>query len=92
MGFCAFNLALLRIVSMMLDTSGDGLHKRGYRRLRHEAPIKETVGRPAEGVTFPVQRRAWANYCGPGAIPIEAALQAWSCSGLNRSFASEKYR
>ena len=82
-------------VSMMVDTSGDGLHKRGYRPLRHEAPIKETLAAamlylsrfrydPDEALLDP--------FCGSGTIPIEAALMASNTApGLNRAFAAERW-
>ncbi len=80
-------------VSIMLDTSGEGLHKRGYRRDATEAPIKETLAaamadlshvRPFSTVIDP--------FCGSGTILIESALKAMNIApGIRRSFAAEKW-
>ena len=80
-------------VSIMLDTSGEGLHKRGYRREATEAPIKETLAaamadlshvRPFSTVIDP--------FCGSGTILIESAMKALNIApGLRRSFAAEKW-
>ncbi len=80
-------------VSVMLDTSGAGLHKRGYRAQSNEAPIKETLAaamaelsgvRPHHFVTDPM--------CGSGTILIESAMKAMKLApGLNRSFAAERW-
>lgn len=80
-------------VSILLDTSGSGLHKRGYRAQSNEAPIKETLAaamaelagvRPSHYVVDPM--------CGSGTILIEAAMKALRIApGLNRSFAAERW-
>ena len=80
-------------VSILLDTSGAGLHKRGYRADSNEAPIKETLAaamaelarvRPNHFVTDPM--------CGSGTILIEAAMKAKNIApGLKRYFACEKW-
>lgn len=83
-------------VSLMVDTSGDGLHKRGYRPLRHEAPIKETL---AAAMLFLSryglagdQEALYDPFCGSGTIPIEAALiSSRTAPGLNRAFAGESW-
>lgn len=81
------------LCTIMLDTSGDGLHKRGYRPLQHEAPIRETL---AAGICdfariFPDSRAA-DPFCGSGTLLIEAALRARNIApGLNRAFAGEEY-
>lgn len=81
------------IVSLMIDTSGDGLHKRGYRPLTHEAPIRETL---ASGMItlsryVPFGAEALADpFCGSGTILIEAAMLAMNIApGKNRHFAYE---
>lgn len=80
-------------VRMMIDTSGNGLHKRGYRPLTHEAPIRETLA--AGMVTLahykPFGYEAMVDpFCGSGTILIEAALLACNCApGRNRHFAYE---
>ncbi|MBQ8133740.1 MAG: class I SAM-dependent RNA methyltransferase [Clostridia bacterium] len=80
-------------VSIMLDTSGEGLHKRGYRKEATEAPIKETLAaamadlshvRPFSTVIDP--------FCGSGTILIESAMKALNIApGLRRSFAAENW-
>jgi len=81
------------VCTVMLDSSGDGLHKRGYRPLTHEAPIKETL---AAGIAdfarvFPESEVA-DPFCGSGTLVIEAALRARNIApGLDRPFAAESY-
>ncbi len=80
-------------VSLLLDTSGLSLHKRGYRKESNDAPISETLAaamvelsrvRKDHFVTDPM--------CGSGTIVIEAALKALGIApGINRSFASESW-
>lgn len=80
-------------VSIMLDTSGEGLHKRGYRADSNDAPIKETLAaamvdlarvRPNHFVVDPM--------CGSGTILIESAMKALRIApGLNRAFAADKW-
>jgi putative N6-adenine-specific DNA methylase len=76
-----------------LDTSGAGLHKRGYRAETGEAPLKETL---AAGIVLLSKwdpSRPFADpLCGSGTIPIEAALIASNAApGLSRSFAAEEW-
>ena len=72
-------------VSIMIDTSGAGLHKRGYRANSAEAPIKETL---AAAMVHLARVRSDANFidpfCGSGTILIEAALYAVSYTHLFR--------
>ncbi|MCY6960030.1 THUMP domain-containing class I SAM-dependent RNA methyltransferase [Clostridium brassicae] len=80
-------------VTVLLDTSGDALHKRGYREVGSEAPLKETL---AAALVILSQWRYDRNFidpfCGSGTIPIEAALIAKNIApGLNRSFACEEW-
>jgi putative N6-adenine-specific DNA methylase len=80
--------------AFMLDTSGEGLYKRGYRKGTNEAPLRETlasamaaISRPRYDVLF------WDPLCGSGTIPIEAALRlSHTAPGLFRTFSSEQYR
>ena len=76
------------MVTVSLDTSGDGLHRRGYRGLVGEAPLKETLA--AALIDFSVWNpsRPLADlFCGSGTIPIEACLIALNIpSGMNREF------
>ena len=80
-------------VTLSLDTSGQGLHKRGYRAIGNDAPLHETL---AAGMIQLARYRGreffWDPFCGSGTIPIEAALIAKNrAPGLNRSFAAENY-
>ena len=79
--------------TLMLDTSGDGLHKRGYRPLLNEAPIKETLA--AAIVDFSRCRDdsiVMDPFCGSGTLMIEAAMRVKNIApGLNRHFAAEFY-
>ena len=81
------------VVSVMLDTSGDGLHKRGYRRNSGEAPIKETLA--AAIVDLARVRKDTVvqdPFCGSGTLLIEAAQKALNIApGLKRKFAAENY-
>lgn len=79
--------------TLMLDTSGAGLHKRGYRRESNAAPIKETL---AAGITDVARVRdrdiVCDPFCGSGTLLIEAALKALNIApGLKRRFAGERY-
>ena len=80
-------------VTLSLDTSGQGLHKRGYRAIGNDAPLHETL---AAGMIQLTRYRGreffWDPFCGSGTIPIEAALIAKNrAPGLNRHFAAEEY-
>ncbi|MBR8701535.1 Ribosomal RNA large subunit methyltransferase K/L [Fusobacterium sp. DD29] len=79
---------------VMIDTSGDPLHKRGYRAIKNEAPIKETMAAAL------VYLSGWSRrgiplmdpMCGTGTLLIEAAMIARNIApGSNRNFASEKW-
>lgn len=80
-------------VTLTIDTSGLGLHKRGYRQLAGEAPLKETLAAAMIHLSFWHKDRALIDpFCGTGTIPIEAALMAQNrAPGLKRSFAAEKW-
>lgn len=87
-------VALLKdIATLTIDTSGAGLHKRGYRKLVSEAPLKETLACAMILVSRWNKDRALADpFCGSGTIPIEAALIGQNVApGLKRGFASEKW-
>lgn len=76
---------------MLLDTSGAGLHKRGYRVRDVAAPMKETLAAALVQLSFYRKDRVLVDpCCGSGTIPVEAALIARNIApGLNREFASE---
>lgn len=80
-------------VTVTVDTSGSGLHKRGYRKSAVQAPIKETLAAAMVQLSFWKEGRLLADpCCGSGTIPIEAALIGRNIApGLNRSFASEEW-
>ena len=81
------------VATLMIDTSGVPLHKRGYRRESNAAPIRETLAaaiaatsRPREDVLL------WDPMCGSGTIAIEAAMMMKNVApGVKRSFAAEKF-
>lgn len=81
------------IASLTIDTSGDGLHKRGYRVGQGEAPLKETLAASLVMLTnwkpdYPLVD----PFCGSGTILIEAALIGQNIApGFNRAFASEDW-
>lgn len=79
--------------TLTIDTSGAGLHKRGYRKLSAEAPIKETLAAAMVYLSrWRVDRALLDPCCGSGTIPIEAGLIGRNIApGLNRSFAAEKW-
>lgn len=78
-------------VTLTIDTSGAGLHKRGYRVCDVAAPIKETLAAAMVSLSFWNKDRILIDpCCGSGTIPIEAAMQAKNIApGLGRRFASE---
>ena len=81
------------IVSVELDTSGDGLHKRGYRNLVGLAPLRETTAAAIILLSVWKKDRALIDpFCGSGTIPIEAALIATNTApGISRSFAYQNF-
>lgn len=80
-------------VQLYLDTSGPGLHKRGYRAQGNIAPLRETLAAAMVQLTHYRGRDfIWDPFCGSGTIPIEAALIAKNrAPGLNRRFAAEAF-
>lgn len=80
-------------VRLTLDTSGDGLHKRGYRTWLGEAPIRETLAAAIIKLSVWNPDRAFIDpFCGSGTIPIEAALIGLNIApGMNRKFACEDF-
>ncbi|MFZ5969359.1 MAG: THUMP domain-containing class I SAM-dependent RNA methyltransferase [Bacillota bacterium] len=87
-------VALLKdVVTLTIDTSGAGLHKRGYRETANEAPLKETLAAAMIMISRWREDRVLIDpFCGSGTIPIEAALIGRNIApGLERSFASEDW-
>ena len=80
-------------VTLSLDTSGPGLHKRGYRAIGNDAPLHETLAAGMIQLTrYRGREFLWDPFCGSGTIPIEAALIAKNrAPGLNRQFAAEEF-
>jgi putative N6-adenine-specific DNA methylase len=91
---CRVEVSLLRDRALLtLDTSGDGLHKRGYRRLVGEAPLRETLAAALVLLSYWSPGRPFLDpCCGSGTIPIEAALIGRNrAPGLTRTFAAEAW-
>ncbi|TWT48683.1 bifunctional 23S rRNA (guanine(2069)-N(7))-methyltransferase RlmK/23S rRNA (guanine(2445)-N(2))-methyltransferase RlmL [Botrimarina hoheduenensis] len=89
-----FEIALLDDHALLLlDTTGIGLHKRGYRRLVGEAPLRETLAAAMVDLSrWTPDRPFWDPFCGSGTIAIEAALRGRNLApGLNRWFACEAW-
>ena len=80
-------------VTVMIDTSGDGLHKRGYRRNSNDAPLKETLAAAMCDLAriYP-DTKLYDPFCGSGTILIESALMATKTApGLRRYFLGERF-
>ena len=79
--------------TLTIDTSGTGLHKRGYRREAGTAPLKETLAAAMIQLSYWNKNRLLLDpFCGSGTIPIEAAMIGRNIApGLQRRFASEKW-
>ncbi len=79
--------------TLTIDTSGAGLHKRGYRKLTGEAPLKETLAAALVLLSRWRADRAFIDpFCGSGTIPIEAGLIGRNIApGLQREFDAEKW-
>lgn len=87
-------IAILKdVATLTIDTTGPSLHKRGYRRLVAEAPIKETLAAAMVDLTVWRPGRALIDpFCGSGTIPIEAAMIGMNIApGINRDFSSSKW-
>lgn len=79
--------------TITLDTTGPGLHKRGYRELTGEAPLKETLAAALVQLSYWNRERLLVDpCCGSGTILIEAAMIGRNIApGINRSFAAERW-
>lgn len=90
----AVELALLKdTATLLLDTSGDGLHKRGYRDLSSAAPLRETLAAGLVDLSFWKRGKALVDpFCGSGTIAIEAAMAGRNIApGLSRTFVAEDW-
>ncbi|MGN1136011.1 MAG: class I SAM-dependent RNA methyltransferase [Oscillospiraceae bacterium] len=87
-----FNI-LKDIASVYLDTSGAGLHKRGYRRNSNAAPIKETLAAGIIDLSMVKRNTVFVDpFCGSGTLLIEAAYKALNIApGIKRTFSAEKW-
>lgn len=81
------------VVTVGLDTSGDSLHKRGYRQATVKAPITETLAAALIMLTpWKWDRILVDPFCGSGTFPIEAAMIGANIApGMNRSFSAEDW-
>lgn len=81
-------------VTLCLDTSGEGLHKRGYRPAHNAAPLRETLAAAMVNLSRYRGRDDFCDpFCGSGTIPIEAALIARNIApGKDRRFAAMDWR
>ena len=82
------------VVTVGIDTSGESLHKRGYRTLTSKAPITETLAAALILLTPWNRDRILVDpFCGSGTFPIEAAMMAANMApGMNRSFLAEEWK
>ena len=82
------------VVTVGIDTSGDSLHKRGYRKLVGQAPISETLAAAIIMLTPWREDRFLVDpFCGSGTIPIEAAMIGLNIApGAKRSFVCENWK
>ncbi len=90
----AIEISLLNDRALLtIDTSGEGLHKRGYRQMTTEAPLKETLAAAMIQLSYWNRDRILVDpFCGSGTIPIEAALIARNMPpGADRTFAAETW-
>lgn len=80
-------------VSVMIDTSGEGLHKRGYRAVSNDAPLKETLGASLLKLSrLRSDGHLIDPFCGSGTLLVEAAMMAFHIApGLRRTFTAETW-
>lgn len=87
-------ISLLKdIATLTIDTTGPGLHKRGYRKVVGRAPLRETMAAGLVQLSYWNRERLLVDpFCGSGTIPIEAAMLGRNIApGLNRSFLCEDW-
>ncbi|MBR6563631.1 MAG: class I SAM-dependent RNA methyltransferase [Clostridia bacterium] len=82
------------VATLMIDTTGNGLHKRGYRAVAGAAPLRETLAAAMVKLSRMRDNVIICDpLCGSGTIAIEAALQACNIApGVNRRFAAEEFK
>jgi len=82
------------VVSIYIDTTGEGLYKRGYRAVGNIAPLRETLAAAIVNLSRWRGDRPFLDpLCGSGTIAIEAAMYAANIApGINRHFAAEKWK
>ncbi|MEB2299358.1 class I SAM-dependent RNA methyltransferase [Lysinibacillus xylanilyticus] len=81
------------VATLTIDTSGAGLHKRGYRQAQGEAPLKETLAAALVQISKWNPNRPFVDpFCGSGTIVLEAAMLGQNIApGYNREFISENW-
>ena len=81
------------VATLTIDTSGAGLHKRGYRQVQGEAPLKETLAAALVQISKWNPNRPFVDpFCGSGTIALEAAMYGQNIApGYNREFISESW-
>ena len=81
------------VAALYIDTSGAGLHKRGYRPVGNAAPLRETLAAAIVKLSrYRGREQVCDPFCGSGTIPIEAALMAINrAPGHNRAFAAQEW-
>ncbi len=91
---CQIQFSIMKdTATLLLDTSGDSLYKRGYRAVGVEAPLRETLAASLVLLSRYRGKDPFRDpFCGSGTIPIEAALIAKNrAPGLDRTFSSQKW-
>ncbi len=82
------------VATLSIDTSGEALHMRGYRKMHVNAPVKETIAAAMIQLSYWSPERILIDpFCGSGTIPIEAAMIGKNIApGIQRSFAAEDWK
>lgn len=87
--------AIMRdLATLYIDTTGSGLHKRGYRPVGNAAPLRETLAAAIVKLSrYRGKEDVCDPFCGSGTLPIEAALAALNrAPGLNRTFTAQNWK
>lgn len=81
------------VATLTIDTSGSGLHKRGYRKLTAQAPLRETLAAALVQLSVWNRDRPFVDaFCGSGTIVVEAAMKAINrAPGISRDFAASAW-